>query len=66
MPLAVGFLAQRFGLAWALAALAVAPLLLLACPPRFRRHPGAPDDTPKRSEAPSALVAGGPSPELAS
>jgi FSR family fosmidomycin resistance protein-like MFS transporter len=29
-PLAVGLLAQRFGLAWALAALAVAPPLLLA------------------------------------
>jgi MFS transporter, FSR family, fosmidomycin resistance protein len=28
-PLAVGFLAQRFGLAWALAGLAVAPLCLL-------------------------------------
>jgi hypothetical protein len=29
-PLAVGFLAQRFGLAWALASLAAAPLGLLA------------------------------------
>jgi MFS transporter, FSR family, fosmidomycin resistance protein len=29
-PLAVGFLAQRFGLAWALAGLGVAPLCLLA------------------------------------
>ena len=30
VPLAVGLLAQRFGLAWALACLAIAPLLLLA------------------------------------
>jgi FSR family fosmidomycin resistance protein-like MFS transporter len=37
-PLAAGFLAERFGLAWALAGLAVAPLCLLAglrrCPAR--------------------------------
>jgi MFS transporter, FSR family, fosmidomycin resistance protein len=39
-PLAVGFLAQRFGLAWALAGLAVAPPLLLAGLPRSGRHTG--------------------------
>jgi hypothetical protein len=30
VPLAVGFLAQRFGLSWALASLAAAPVGLLA------------------------------------
>jgi MFS transporter, FSR family, fosmidomycin resistance protein len=45
VPLAVGFLAQRFGLAWALAGLAVAPPLLLAGLPRFGRHAGQPGHT---------------------
>jgi MFS transporter, FSR family, fosmidomycin resistance protein len=43
-PLAVGFLAQRFGLGWALAGLAVAPLCLLAGlwrPPAPAGHDGA-------------------------
>jgi MFS transporter, FSR family, fosmidomycin resistance protein len=37
-PLAVGFLAQRFGLAWALAGLAVVPPCLLAGLFRWPRH----------------------------
>jgi MFS transporter, FSR family, fosmidomycin resistance protein len=40
VPLAVGFLAQRSGLAWALACLAVAPPLLLAGLRRPGGHPG--------------------------
>ena len=44
-PLAVGFVAQRFGLAWALAGLAVAPPLLLAGLRRFGRHAGQPGHT---------------------
>ena len=44
-PLAVGFLAQRFGLAWALAGLAAAPPLLLAGLPRSGRHAGQPGHT---------------------
>jgi MFS transporter, FSR family, fosmidomycin resistance protein len=39
-PLAVGFLAQRFGLAWALAGLAVAPLCLLGGLWRSPSHAG--------------------------
>jgi MFS transporter, FSR family, fosmidomycin resistance protein len=39
-PLAVGFLAQRFGLAWALAGLAVAPPLLIAGLRRPGGHTG--------------------------
>jgi FSR family fosmidomycin resistance protein-like MFS transporter len=38
-PLAVGFLAQRFGLTWALAGLAAAPLCVLGC--LWRWPPGA-------------------------
>jgi MFS transporter, FSR family, fosmidomycin resistance protein len=43
-PLAIGFLAQRFGLAWALAGLAVTPVCLLAGarrPPGNARNDGA-------------------------
>ena len=40
-PLAVGFVAQRFGLAWALAGLAIAPPLLLV---GLRRSSGRPDE----------------------
>jgi hypothetical protein len=39
-PLAVGLLAQRFGLAWALACLAIAPPLLLAGLQRSRGRIG--------------------------
>jgi MFS transporter, FSR family, fosmidomycin resistance protein len=48
-PLAVGFLAQRFGLTWALAGLALVPLVLLAglrqwrCPRRHRTAGASPD-----------------------
>jgi MFS transporter, FSR family, fosmidomycin resistance protein len=38
-PLTVGLLAQHFGLAWALAALVLVPVVLLAAP--ARRRPGA-------------------------
>ena len=40
VPLAVGFLAQRFGLAWALACLAIAPPLLLTGLRRSRDRTG--------------------------
>jgi MFS transporter, FSR family, fosmidomycin resistance protein len=41
-PLAVGFLAQRFSLAWAVTSLAVAPVaVLIVMPRRSRRTPGA-------------------------
>jgi FSR family fosmidomycin resistance protein-like MFS transporter len=40
VPLAVGFLAQGFGLAWALAGLAMAPLGILAGAGRGRRSAG--------------------------
>jgi FSR family fosmidomycin resistance protein-like MFS transporter len=40
VPLAVGLLAQRFGLAWALACLAIAPPLLLAGLRRSRGRTG--------------------------
>jgi MFS transporter, FSR family, fosmidomycin resistance protein len=40
VPLAVGFLAQRFGLAWALACLAIAPPLLLTGLRRSRGRTG--------------------------
>jgi hypothetical protein len=40
VPLAVGLLAQRFGLAWALACLAIAPPLLLAGLRRSRVRAG--------------------------
>jgi MFS transporter, FSR family, fosmidomycin resistance protein len=39
-PLAVGLLAQHFGLAWAMAALALVPLALLAAPARRRATGG--------------------------
>jgi FSR family fosmidomycin resistance protein-like MFS transporter len=42
VPLTVGFLAQRFGLSWALASLAVAPLCLLGG--LWRRPPAAGSD----------------------
>ena len=38
-PLAVGLLAQHFGLSWAMASLALVPLVMLAAPAR-RRRPG--------------------------
>ena len=40
VPLTIGLLAQRFGLAWALACLAIAPPLLLAGLRRSRRRAG--------------------------
>ena len=40
-PLAVGLLAEHFGLSWAMAALCVVPVLMLAVPVARRRAPGA-------------------------
>lgn len=39
-PLAVGLLAQHFGLSWAMAALCVVPVLMLGVPAARRRRPG--------------------------
>ena len=38
-PLAVGVLAERFGLSWAMAALCIVPVLMLAVPAARRRAP---------------------------
>jgi MFS transporter, FSR family, fosmidomycin resistance protein len=56
VPLAVGLAAQRFGLPWALAALAVAPPLLLA---GLRRSGGRDDEQPDMAVPPPSGDGGG-------
>jgi MFS transporter, FSR family, fosmidomycin resistance protein len=56
VPLAVGLAAERFGLAWALAGLAVAPLLLLA---GLRGSGGRNDEQPDNMAVPPPTGDGG-------